>query len=145
MPYEWRDPKRGNLELKEDVIELGLNYKLVTKWTSFVAVSEKILNGDPSRLVHKDIPLPMVKGVSKYAYPNSQDKNSTDPFKSGVQGAQTFNSPSTLLASNNLSPSSAGSFSGFSAPEPEAYVGLFLTFILGGIASWRKRQSQSKV
>ena len=57
--------------LKQEVIALGLTYSLATKWTSFVAVSKKIVNEQPELAVDKDVPLPMVKGVTAKAYPSN--------------------------------------------------------------------------
>lgn len=54
--------------LKEKVVKLGLDFSLMTKWTSFVAVSEKIVNKAPNKTAQKGVALPMVKGVSMKAY-----------------------------------------------------------------------------
>jgi Ca-activated chloride channel family protein len=55
-------------QLKAGVTALGLKFSLVTRWTAFVAVSEKILNAHPEDAVDADVPLPMVEGVSSRAY-----------------------------------------------------------------------------
>ncbi|TVM31229.1 VIT and vWA domain-containing protein [Oceanidesulfovibrio marinus] len=55
---------------KDRVIELGLKYSLMTRWTSFVAVTEKRYNTQGTA-VDKNVPLPMVKGVKSTAYPNA--------------------------------------------------------------------------
>ena len=57
--------------LKQRVTELGLSWSLVTQWTAFVAVSEKIFNPDPTLAPDSQVPLPMVKGVSAKAYPKA--------------------------------------------------------------------------
>lgn len=57
--------------LKEKVVDLGLDYSLLTKWTSFISVSKKVYNKNPEAAADKNIPLPMVKGVTQAAYPAS--------------------------------------------------------------------------
>ena len=54
--------------LKDHVIQLGLDCSLVTQWTSFVAVSEKVYNDRPEDAEDRPVPLSKVKGVSKLAY-----------------------------------------------------------------------------
>ena len=54
--------------LKNKVTALGLDFALTTQWTSFVAVSEKIVNAHPDQAKQTDVPLPMVKGVTAKAY-----------------------------------------------------------------------------
>lgn len=58
--------------IKEAVTELGLDFHLATRWTTFVAVSEKVYNeesadGDPLPVANHQ-----VKGVSNSAYPQGQ-------------------------------------------------------------------------
>ncbi len=55
-------------DLKQQVVKLGLNFSLVTQWTSFVATSEKVYNEDSDATPVKPVPLPQVKGVSRFAY-----------------------------------------------------------------------------
>jgi len=54
-------------QTKQNIIKLGLDHSLMTRWTSFIAVSEKVVN---EQKIAKDaqVPLPMPAGVSKYAY-----------------------------------------------------------------------------
>lgn len=56
-------------EIKERVTALGLDFSLVTRWTAFVAVSEQIYNPAVAGTPTRDVPLPMVSGVTKNAYP----------------------------------------------------------------------------
>jgi Ca-activated chloride channel family protein len=58
-------------DLKARVTQLGLEYSLVTRWTAFVATSEQIYNAEPADTKTRNVPLPMVKGVSKNAYPTA--------------------------------------------------------------------------
>lgn len=54
--------------LKQQVTGLGLQFALVTKWTSFVAVSEQVYNAAPETAAEAQVPLPPVAGVSPRAY-----------------------------------------------------------------------------
>ncbi|MGH8445374.1 MAG: VWA domain-containing protein, partial [Solimonas sp.] len=54
--------------LQRRVTQLGLDHALVTRWTSFVAVSERIYNAHPGDAKDADVPLPQVAGVSERAY-----------------------------------------------------------------------------
>jgi len=65
----------GDEELKEKVISLGLKHSLITKWTSFVAVSRKVVNPNPENTRNNQIPLPKVKGVNYKAYGNILAQN----------------------------------------------------------------------
>ncbi len=58
-------------ELKEKVVQLGLGFSLMTQWTSFVAVSEKLYNKDTEKTRSATVPLPMVKGVTNLVYGQS--------------------------------------------------------------------------
>ncbi len=55
-------------ELQERVTQLGLDYALVTDWTSFVAVSRRVVNENPDAARNADVPLPMPAGVPAEAY-----------------------------------------------------------------------------
>lgn len=55
-------------QIEELVTELGLQYALVTDWTSFVAVSQRIVNDNPGEARDADVPLPMPAGVGPNAY-----------------------------------------------------------------------------
>jgi Ca-activated chloride channel family protein len=71
IPIAWARSQIADLSedrLKERVIRLGLDYSLVTDWTSFVAVSNRIVNDDPDAAKDASIPLPMPEGVGPNAY-----------------------------------------------------------------------------
>ena len=57
--------------IKDRVTSLGLRHRLVTRWTSFVAVSERVYNPSADTTPDASVPLPMVKGVAASAYPAS--------------------------------------------------------------------------
>jgi len=58
--------------LKEAVIKFGLDFSLVTQWTAFVAVSEKIYNTATETTDNLSIANHQVAGVSKTAYAQHQ-------------------------------------------------------------------------
>ncbi|MFA5938241.1 MAG: VIT and VWA domain-containing protein [Sinimarinibacterium sp.] len=78
----------SDAELQRRVTELGLQFALVTRWTSFVAVSEQIYNATPETSATAPVPLPPVLGVTPRAY------GSEAPAFVGVAGPEA----STLAA-----------------------------------------------
>ena len=65
MSQDWLGMQNGAMkpELKEQITQLGLDYRLMTQFTSFVAVEEKVVtkNGTPQRV---EVPVEMPEGVS---------------------------------------------------------------------------------
>ncbi|TDT74212.1 Ca-activated chloride channel family protein [Litoreibacter halocynthiae] len=53
----------------KEITKLGLEFSLQTQNTSFVAVSEQTVNTSGHQATLANVPLPMVSGVSKEAYP----------------------------------------------------------------------------
>ncbi|MCK0126589.1 VIT and VWA domain-containing protein [Gelidibacter sp. F2691] len=53
----------------KEITRLGLEYSLQTRNTSFVAVSQKVVNTTGEAATQASVPLPKVSGVSKNAYP----------------------------------------------------------------------------
>ena len=58
-------------QLKQRITRLGLDYSLMTQWTSFLAVSSKVVNDNPVTSKDAAVPLPMVNGVTALAYPET--------------------------------------------------------------------------
>lgn len=71
VPYYMQASQDELRAIEEKVTRLGLDFSLLTRWTSFVAVSEKIVNKNPDEAVDTQVPLPIVKGVTAKAYPNA--------------------------------------------------------------------------
>lgn len=67
-PPNRRALSRSNLQLQQAVTQLGLKFDLATRWTSFVAVSKKVYNANPSSGVDANVAVPKVAGVSNLAY-----------------------------------------------------------------------------
>ena len=100
-----RDGEAANTDaLKQRIIDLGLNFSLVTPWTAFVAVSEQIYNPNPADSTPTlPVPIAQVKGTTALAY--------------GEPAA-------------SLTGGSGGAFMGGGTPEPAALLGLALIALL---------------
>ncbi|THB65870.1 MAG: PEP-CTERM sorting domain-containing protein, partial [Desulfovibrio sp.] len=109
--YAWVDVDQQE-QIRQEVQQLGLDYSLVTDWTSFVAVSEFIVNPEANATETLDVPLPMVEGVSSLAYPN--------------QNAGSL----------------AGNTQMASTPEPAAMAGLAVLAGAGALAALRVRRKR---
>ena len=77
MGQDYNGAQHGNMkpELKETVTQLGLEYRLLTQFTSFVAVEEMIITdgGTPRRV---DVPVEMPEGVSRAGVFGEDDEKS---------------------------------------------------------------------
>jgi Ca-activated chloride channel family protein len=66
MSQDLKGAQQGNMseELKQSIIQLGLEYRLMTQFTSFVAVEEMIVTdgGQPRRI---DVPVEVPEGVNR--------------------------------------------------------------------------------
>ena len=67
-PAQLRTSGLSQNDLEARVTELGLEFALVTDWTSFVAVSRHVVNANPDAAANADVPLPMPQGVGRGAY-----------------------------------------------------------------------------
>ena len=121
-PRQLRPSSATDDGLKAAVTKLGLDFSLVTQWTSFVAVSRKVVNEDPAANGQADVPLPMVDGVTEFAYPKAGRKAQLRPGN-GLQrtGPSIVQPGLTKVASR---------FSGGSTPEPATIAGFLLIALL---------------
>lgn len=78
-PAELRATSLSERELEERVTQLGLDFALVTDWTSFVAVSRRVVNEDPGAARNTDVPLPMPAGVGPEAYGEFGGSSAPEP------------------------------------------------------------------
>ncbi|KZK84958.1 Vault protein inter-alpha-trypsin [Pseudovibrio sp. Ad13] len=74
----------SNQALKNEIIKLGLDHSLQTRFTSFIAVSEGPVNHAPENAVSASVPLPQVSGVTTKAYPNLSGSSAPEP--EGIMG-----------------------------------------------------------
>jgi len=120
-----RNRKFSDDELKFKVTTLGLDHSLATKWTSFVAVSKRVVNPQPEITPEAQVPLPMVKGVNTKAYPSS----------TSILGG------TKVIKANNNTPSILGTnMAANSLPEPETVAGLLILMVSGFAAMWLIRR-----
>ena len=57
----------GGSAQKASITELGLQYGLLTSYTSFIAIDHRVRNSNPALGAEADQPLPMPQGVSEAA------------------------------------------------------------------------------
>lgn len=122
-------------DLKQQVTELGLDYSLITQWTAFVAVSEKIYNTSPETTPELPVPLAQVDGVSEKAY-GKQNKtaqpNQTPKLQPGkLQMAQA--------------PQQVNKFQGNAAPEPATWAALLMLVLFTSLLMFRKNNPLNRV
>lgn len=132
LPANLRRGGRGDSDLQETVTKLGLSHSLVTQWTSFVAVSMKVINPEPDLARDADVTLPMVKGVGPGAYPHQRPQ----PRQIPPQQRATNPVYQTVAALQNT-------FGGASTPEPEAVggIGMVLIGLWLSLSRWRRRKA----
>ena len=65
MDQDWLDAQKGQPQddIKAEIIRLGLEFNLVTQYTSFVAVEERVVNED-GKIRTVEVPVEMTDGVS---------------------------------------------------------------------------------
>jgi Ca-activated chloride channel family protein len=119
-PTALKNTKLNNHELKQEVINLGLKHSLATRWTSFIAVSQKVVNDNPEEAVDSLVPLPMVKGVTSKAYGTTSKIHAMKKAKPHMQLAQNFH--------------------GNAVPEPSTWAGL-LIITLAAITFFMRRKT----
>ena len=85
-PDRLRQPRKNDRALKDEITDLGLDYGLATQWTSFVAVSEKVVNADAKGGAEKQVPVAQAEGVSKKAYASGGPSAHSAPEPTFVGG-----------------------------------------------------------
>src|SRR6266700_3050752 len=75
MSRDFKGAQQGNMQddVKQAIIQLGLDYRLMTQFTSFVAVEEMIVTdgGKPRRI---DVPVEVPEGVNRQAVYGQEDR-----------------------------------------------------------------------
>jgi Ca-activated chloride channel family protein len=116
MASDYKGAQTGNMQpgLRETITQIGLEYRLMTQFTSFVAFEDTVITqgGQPRRV---EVPVEMPQGVShKGVFGESEEKSKN--YQSGggafVGGRASVNVPSSTaqptMEANNVKP----------APEP---------------------------
>lgn len=91
-PKKLRSTELTDEQIKEIVTQMGLDHALSTRWTSFVAVSEEVVNPNPSDLAKGHVPEAQVAGVERSGY--GQRANAQPQF--GPARANGTPEPTTL-------------------------------------------------
>ena len=128
VPVHLRHSRQSNAQIEKRVTDLGLAHSLATQWTSFVAVSQQIVNAEPASARDSQVNLPMVHGVGPGAYgvprPQSAVRHVSAPGHSPTR-------------------TTGIGFGGTAAPEPEALGGLAAVLLMLVGALLRRRQLAS--
>jgi Ca-activated chloride channel family protein len=97
MGQDYKGMQQGEMksELKETITSLGLEYRLMTQFTSFVAVEEMIVTdgGQPRRI---DVPVEVPEGVNREAVDNGFNQMGKSGGPSGL--FTTYQNPQNLSA-----------------------------------------------
>lgn len=120
VPARLRQSSRSDTDLVERGTTLALRHSLASQWTSFVAVSQRVVNADPASARDSAVPLPMVKGVGPGAY-----------GQRGQAASHATVTPTSTAMNTG--------FSGNSAPEPETIGGLLVLLLSLLAAKLRRR------
>ncbi len=111
MSQDWLGAQRGmqRPDLRESITQVGLDYKLMTQYTSFVAVEETtITDGGKARRI--DVPVEMPQGMSfDGVFGQPQESHSPGAPKQFAQSRPTA----------SIYPSSIGGYRGAAPPPPQ--------------------------
>jgi Ca-activated chloride channel family protein len=85
MSQDFAGAQKGNMkpDVKESIVQLGLDYRLMTQFTSFVAVEEMIVTdgGAPRRI---DVPVEVPEGVDRNAVFGQEKTEQIAAFSGGA-------------------------------------------------------------
>ena len=101
MSQDWLGMQRGAMkpELQAQITQLGLDYRLMTQFTSFVAVEDKVVtkNGQPERM---EVPVEMPEGVSHESVFGDQRQNDMAAQPAGVIGCVGYGTGAGVSSSS---------------------------------------------
>lgn len=93
---------KPNKEIEQMITDLGLKFSLMTQFTSFVAVEEKVVNKD-GKTVRVDVPVEMPDGVShKGVFGDTSKEEAADSSPMG--GGSTSSQPGRLYTAAPAAP-----------------------------------------
>ncbi len=109
MSQDFKGAQQGNMkeDVKQAVTQLGLDYRLMTQFTSFVAVEEMIVTdgGQPRRI---DVPVEVPEGVNRAAvFGQERDARLSASYGRSVSGLY-FN-PGVVASAQTVTVTSSGS------------------------------------
>jgi hypothetical protein len=131
MSQDFKGAQQGAMkdDVKEAVIQLGLDYRLMTQFTSFVAVEEMIVTdgGQPRRI---DVPVEVPEGVNRAAvYPRQMPVNGRGyanfaMLSSGVVNSTASSTVTVTAAAETINRQSATDvITVYKAEPPPTYGG----------------------
>jgi Ca-activated chloride channel family protein len=125
--------------IQQEVTRLGLEHRLVTQWTSFVAVARAVVNPGGAG-VWADVEVPRVAGLSDAAYPpGALPKGPGGPAGHGVL-AEGVLPAQPAFAGAPMQLAASGGFVGASGPEPSTWLALSALAMMWGALEWRRRR-----
>jgi Ca-activated chloride channel family protein len=119
--------------LQREVTSLGLEHRLLTQWTSFVAVAREVVNPG-GRGASVDVEVPQAEDVSEAAYP-------PEALSKGGRGAELTPAPQSFSGGMQLVAQSG--FSGASGPEPSTWLALLAIGLVAAVLWWRRAAAHS--
>ncbi|HEY0347962.1 MAG TPA: VIT and VWA domain-containing protein, partial [Pyrinomonadaceae bacterium] len=115
MSQDFNGAQRGAMkeDVKQSIVQLGLDYRLMTQFTSFVAVEEMIVTdgGQPRRI---DVPIEVPEGVNRQAIFGQESEVLR------YSGGQVSSNLGYIMPSGTLSQARIVTRSGDTAVKPEA-------------------------
>jgi Ca-activated chloride channel family protein len=113
MSQDWNGIQQGNAkpEIKETITQLGLEYRLMTQFTSFVAVEEMIVTdgGEPRRI---EVPVELPEGVSREGVFGEDDEK-----QAVSSGVLNYSLSSRGVAGSTSKTASGGSGVGYGSAD----------------------------
>src|SRR5205807_2324434 len=110
MSQDFRGAQQGAMkdEVKQAVIQLGLDYRLMTQFTSFVAVEEMIVTdgGQPRRI---DVPVEVPEGVNREAVFGQGRQIENLPINSRSLSSFSLMAPGSVAAAQTVTVTRSGS------------------------------------
>src|SRR3989440_1111450 len=110
MSQDFKGAQQGAMkdEVKQAVIQLGLDYRLMTQFTSFVAVEEMIVTdgGQPRRI---DVPVEVPEGVNREAVFGQEQQIKNIPVNSRNLSSFSLMVPGSVAAAQTVTVTRSGS------------------------------------
>jgi hypothetical protein len=102
MGQDFNGAQQGTMkeDVKQQIVQLGLDYRLMTQFTSFVAVEEMIVTdgGQPRRI---DVPVEVPEGVNRTAVFAQRDNS----VNGSLNFSRVYANPSTVVVTSSGSSS----------------------------------------
>ena len=110
MSQDFKGAQQGAMkdEVKQAIIQLGLDYRLMTRFTSFVAVEEMIVTdgGQPRRI---DVPVEVPEGVNREAVFGQERQIENLPINSRSLSSFSLMAPGSVAAAQTVTVTRSGS------------------------------------